>query len=66
MNQEQRKLFAKGLVDLANLVAAAMVFGQFVSDSPVDFSTAAVGVIIALVFYCGGYWFSRGGYSFIK
>jgi hypothetical protein len=36
MKKEQRELFAKGLVDLANIGAGAMVFGQFVSGQRVD------------------------------
>lgn len=60
MNEKQRELFAKGLVDLANVVAGALVFGQFVSGLPINFSIVVVGIISALVFYCGGYWFSRG------
>jgi len=31
MSNEQRKLFAEKLLDLANIVAGALVFGQFVS-----------------------------------
>ena len=60
MNQEQRNLFAKGLVDLANLVAAALVFGQFVSGQPINFHIVLFGLIIAFALYLGGYWFSRG------
>lgn len=52
MNQEQRNLFAKGLVDLANVVAGALVFGQLVSG---EFSLAifAVGILVTITFYLG-------------
>lgn len=59
MNQEQRKLFAKGLVDLANLVAAALIFGQFVSGQPISIVLVFIGFIIAFGLYLAGYRFSR-------
>ena len=52
MNQEQRTLFAKGLVDLANVVAGALVFGQLVSGE--FFVTIfAVGILVTITFYLG-------------
>lgn len=59
MNQEQRKLFAKGLVDLANLVAAALIFGQFVSGQPISIVLVFIGFVIAFGLYLAGYRFSR-------
>lgn len=59
MNEKQRELFAKGMVDLANLVAAALIFGQFVSDSPFNLRSMSLGLISACALYLGGYWFSR-------
>lgn len=52
MNQAQRELFAKGLVDLANVVAGALVFGQLVAGK---FSIAifGVGILITITFYLG-------------
>jgi len=32
-------MFAKGMVDLANIVAGALVFGEFVSGDPVHIQT---------------------------
>jgi hypothetical protein len=34
MQQKQRELFAKSMMDLGNLVAVALVFGQFVTGQP--------------------------------
>jgi hypothetical protein len=36
MSKEQRGLFAKIMVDTANIIAGAMVFGQFVSNQSVN------------------------------
>lgn len=51
MSKSSRKLFAKGLIDLANLVAAALIFGQFVSDRKIDLNTILLGVTITIIFY---------------
>lgn len=59
MSQEQRRLFAKGLIDLANIGAGAMVFGQFVSGGAIDFGLLSLGIIATLTLYFGGYRFSR-------
>ena len=59
MSREQRKLFAEGLIQLANIVAGALVFGQFVSDRFVDFGVIAIGIIFTFVFYFGAYLFSK-------
>jgi hypothetical protein len=45
----QRSLFAKGLVDLANIIAGALVFGQLVSDHLLDLTTLALGIILGFV-----------------
>lgn len=52
MNEKQRELFAKGLVDLANVVAGALVFGQLVSG---NFSLVifGVGILVTITFYFG-------------
>jgi hypothetical protein len=34
MTDEQRQLFARGTVELGNIVASTMVFGQFISSNP--------------------------------
>ena len=55
----QRSLFAKGFIDLANIEAGALVFGQFVSDRPVDIVVIGLGITIAAVFYLGALSFSK-------
>lgn len=59
MNQEQRRLFAKGLVDLANIVAGALVFGQLISSQRFNQNAFIVGILITMIFYLGGYLFSK-------
>ncbi len=59
MNREQRELFAKGLIDLANVVAGALVFGQLVSG---EFSVAifGVGILVSVTFYIGALGLAKG------
>lgn len=59
MSREQRKLFAGGLIELANIIAGALVFGQFVSGLPFQTTTFSLGIIFATTFYLGAYIFSR-------
>ena len=40
----QRAVFGEKFLDLANYAAAALVFGQFVSQSPVSWSVVLGGV----------------------
>ncbi len=40
----QRAVFADKFLDLGNYAAAALVFGQFVSQSPVSWSVVLGGV----------------------
>ena len=58
MTEKQRKLFAEGSVNLANIVASAMIFGQLISGRAADFGLISLGIIFALIFYAGAYWFS--------
>jgi hypothetical protein len=51
MSEKQRDLFAKGMVDLANIVAGALVFGQLVSGHAVHMSKMVLGIAFAGVFY---------------
>ncbi len=59
MSREERKLLAEKLLDLANIVAGAMVFGQFVSGQEFSISVFGVGLLITIFLYLGGYGFSR-------
>jgi hypothetical protein len=58
MTQEQRQLFAKGAVGLGNIVAGALVFGQFLTDEPPRIIVMLIGVFGAFVFYRAAYEFS--------
>ena len=59
MTHEQRKLFAEGLVNLANIGAGAMVFGQLISGALVDFGLVALGLIVTFALYFVAFRFSR-------
>jgi len=60
VSQSQRKLFAKGLVDLANIVAGAMVFGQFAFEQPINLRVIVLGILFTTTFYLGGLGVSKG------
>jgi hypothetical protein len=59
MSNEQRQLFAKGSVDRANIVAGALVFGQFVTGQCLRIFVFILGLLIAGVLYEVAYRFSR-------
>ena len=59
MQQKQRELFAKSMMDLGNLVAVALVFGQFVTGQPFSVVTFGIGLIVTAALYFGGFTFSR-------
>jgi hypothetical protein len=59
MSQKQRDLFSKGMVDLANIIAGALVFGQLVSGQVVDMGKMVLGIMLAGVFYVGAFSFSN-------
>ena len=59
MQQKQRELFAKAMVDLANLVAVALVFGQFVTGQRFSVVAFGIGLIVTAALYFGGFTFSR-------
>jgi hypothetical protein len=61
MRTEQRKMFAEKLPDLANWIAGAMVFGQFVSGEGFRILTLILGIILTIVFYYVAYRFARTG-----
>ena len=39
-------MVAEKLLDVANIAAGALIFGQFVTDRPFSVSAAAIGVVI--------------------
>jgi hypothetical protein len=55
MQYAQREMFSKGLIDVANLCIAALVFGQLTSDKTVDIGRLVLGVIFWLIFYIGAF-----------
>lgn len=59
MDSSQRKLIAQGFVDLANLIAAALVFGQFVSGSSFHSYVFAVGLFLTMTLYLVGTIFGK-------
>jgi hypothetical protein len=59
MDTAQRKLIAQGFVDLANLIPAALVFGQFVSESRFHGYVFAVGLFFTVTLYLVGTRFSK-------
>ena len=44
--RDQRPAFGQKLVDLANLAAVALVFGQFVGQQPLSWPVMVAGVTI--------------------
>ena len=59
MSREQRKLFAEGAVNLANIGAGALVFGQLISGKPLDFGLISLGIVVTLILYFSSYLLSR-------
>jgi hypothetical protein len=59
MQQTQRELFAKSLMDLGNLIAVALVFGQFVTGQPCSMVAFGTGLIVTAALDFGGFTFSR-------
>jgi len=46
LTTEQRRLLAEKLLDLANLVATALVFGQFVGQQSVSLNVMTIGFTV--------------------
>ncbi len=59
MSNGQRKLLADNLANLANIVAGAMVFGQFVTGQSIDVGVVLLGIVFAAMFYIGAYNFAK-------
>jgi hypothetical protein len=59
MDSAQRKLIAQGFVDLANLIAAALVVGQFVSGSSFHGYVFAAGLFLTITLYLVGIIFAQ-------
>jgi hypothetical protein len=50
MTAKQREVLSKGLIELANIIGGALVFGQLVS-AKFDFIVFLLGTIFAMTFY---------------
>jgi hypothetical protein len=61
MAKAERDLLSKGLVDLANIVAGALVFGQIVSGTRFSIIVFIVGVLLTIALYTAGLAFSYRG-----
>ena len=55
IKQEFRSKFSEKLMDLGNLVAAALVFGQFISGNEFLWITFASGMLLATLCYTISY-----------
>jgi hypothetical protein len=51
MTKEQRQALSKGLIELANIIAGALVFGQLVVGERFDFGVFNLGVLLAFALY---------------
>jgi hypothetical protein len=52
-------MFAEKVLDLANIAAGALIFGQFVSGEHFNFLTLLLGVILTGILYYVAYRASR-------
>ena len=55
MQLMQREMFSKGLIDVANLCLAALVFGQLASDHAVDIGLVVLGIVFWIILYVGAF-----------
>jgi hypothetical protein len=55
MQQHQREMFSKGLIDVGNLCLAALVFGQLASGGVVHRGQMGLGVALWIVLYIGAF-----------
>lgn len=51
-----RSLFAEKLIDLGNIIVAALVLSQFVSNTKFSFLLFTLGLIMAIIFYIISYY----------
>lgn len=61
LNLEKRKPFAEKFMELGNLAAGALVFGQAFANSPFDFRIGLFGVGFLLATYIFAYKAILGG-----
>lgn len=54
-----RARFSEKLMELGNLIAIALVFGQFISGRGFDWQVFLAGLILAFLCYIASYMISR-------
>jgi hypothetical protein len=59
LSHRQRDLFAEKAIDLANIAAGALVFGQFLSEEGFRWSILAVGAMCYVFLIAFAYRFTR-------
>lgn len=47
------------MVNLANIVAGALVFGQFITEKSFSGALFILGILFTIIFYLGAYGFSK-------
>ena len=50
-----RSRLSEKLMDLGNLVAAALIIGQFISDREFSVTLFIIGMILAIILYLASY-----------
>ncbi|MEK7518194.1 MAG: hypothetical protein AAB583_06655 [Patescibacteria group bacterium] len=55
IKQEFRLQLSEKLMDLGNLVAAALIIGQFISDREFSVTLFIIGMILAIILYLASY-----------
>jgi len=55
LSPEFAKLLSDKLMDLGNLAAIALVFGQFISGQPINIGTLTFGLIFIILCYIVSY-----------
>lgn len=60
-SEERRLVLGDKLIDLANLAAGALVFGQGLTSEPVSAFLLAAGSFVWLVLLLSGLWILPGG-----
>ena len=54
MSDKQKKALSDGLINIGNIVAGSMVFGQFITDKDIQLPTFSLGILIGILFYVVG------------
>lgn len=52
VNYEKRKILSEKITDLSNIIAGAMIFGQFLSKDKFNLTALIWGAVLTII----GYW----------